>query len=236
MTDSLKMQNVTYKRGMKTILHDVTLTLAPGKIVGLLGENGAGKTTLMRTITGSAKSRGAIAVNGASVEADRKRYVSFSEQLRGFTDNTKLSRIVAFYETVYADFENERFHEIADFLQLDLSLKLAALSKGMKEKLVIALTLARRTTLYLLDEPFSGIDSMSRKKIINSIIQWKPENATMVISDHYVSEIAPILDEIVVVKDQTIYTHRKADEVREEFHIGIEAYYESLYERGNDND
>lgn len=236
MTDSLSMQNVTYKRGMKTILHDVDLTLAPGKIVGLLGENGAGKTTLMRLITGSAKGKGTTMVNGAAAEADRKRYVSFSEQLRGFAGGTKLVKIVAFYETVYGDFEADRFAELADFLQIDTSLKLAALSKGMKEKLVIALTLARRTTLYLLDEPFSGTDSMSRKKIINSIIQWKPENATMVISDHYVSEIAPILDEIVVVKDQTIYTHRKADEVREEFNIGIEAYYESLYERGNDND
>ncbi|MFD1549480.1 ATP-binding cassette domain-containing protein [Levilactobacillus fuyuanensis] len=236
MTDSLSIQNVTYKRGMKTILHDANLTLAPGKIVGLLGENGAGKTTLMRLITGSAKGAGDIMVSGDTAEADRKRHVSFSEQLRGFAGNTKLTRIIAFYETVYEDFEADRFTELATFLQIDTSLKLAALSKGMKEKLVIALTLARRTNLYLLDEPFSGIDSMSRKKIINSIIQWKPENATMVISDHYVSEIAPILDEIVIVKDQTIYAHRQADEVREEFHIGIEAYYESLYERGNDND
>ncbi|WP_341778757.1 ABC transporter ATP-binding protein [Levilactobacillus sp. HBUAS70063] len=236
MTNSLTMQGVTYKRGMKTILHDVDLTLAPGKIVGLLGTNGAGKTTLMRLITGSAKGKGAIAVADHSSEAERKQHVSFSEQLRGFAGNVKLNRIVAFYETIYGDFEAERFADLADFLQIDTELKLAALSKGMKEKLVIALTLARRTDLYLLDEPFSGIDSMSRKKIINSIIQWKPENATMVISDHYVSEIAPILDEIVVVKDQTVYAHRQADEIREEFHIGVEAYYESLYERGNDHD
>lgn len=236
MTDSLSIQNGNYKRGMKTILRDVNLTLAPGKIVGLLGENGAGKTTLMRLITGSAKGKGTIQVNGLASEAERKQAVSFSEQLRGFSGNVKVSRVLAFYETVYGDFEADRFAELADFLQIDTDLKLAALSKGMKEKLVIALTLARRTSLYLLDEPFSGIDSMSRKKIINSIIQWKPENATMVISDHYVSEIAPILDEIVVVKDQTIYAHRQADEIREKFNVGIEAYYESLYERGNDYD
>jgi ABC-2 type transport system ATP-binding protein len=95
---------------------------------------------------------------------------------------------------------------------------------------VIALTLARQTQLYLLDEPFSGIDSMSRKKIISSIIKWKPADATMVISDHYVAEIAPILDEVVIVKDQTIYAHKASDAIREEFGIGIEAYYESLYE------
>lgn len=55
MTNVLAMEQVSYKRNLKTILQGVDLTLATGKIVGLLGENGAGKTTLMRLITGSAK-------------------------------------------------------------------------------------------------------------------------------------------------------------------------------------
>jgi ABC-2 type transport system ATP-binding protein len=102
--------------------------------------------------------------------------------------------------------------------------------------LVISLTLARQASVYLLDEPFSGIDSMSRKKIINSIIQWKPADSLMVISDHYVSEIAPILDEIVVVKDNTIVVHKAADTIREESGQSIEDYYESLYGEADSND
>ncbi len=60
------------------------------------------------------------------------------------------------------------------FLKLDESQRLSALSKGTRKKLVISLTLARQAVFIYLMEPFSGIDSMSRKKIINSIIQWKP--------------------------------------------------------------
>ncbi|WP_341779346.1 ABC transporter ATP-binding protein [Levilactobacillus sp. HBUAS70063] len=230
MTNVLAIQHVGYKHNFKTILHDVDLTLATGKIVGLLGENGAGKTTLMRLLTGSAKGSGTITVCGDTQPAHHRSHVSFTEQLRGFSGNTRVEQVASFYRTVYPDFDGARFEELVTFLQIDTSLKLAALSKGMKEKVIIALTLARQVNLYLLDEPFSGIDSMSRKRIISSIIKWKPDDATMVISDHYVSEIAPILDEIVVVKDQTVAVHKASDAVREEFGLGIADYYESLYE------
>ncbi len=124
---------------------------------------------------------------------------------------------------------------MAGFLQIDEGLRLSALSKGMKEKLVIGLTLSRDTKVYLLDEPFGGIDSMSRKKIIQSIIKWKNDDAIILVSDHYVSEIASILDEVVIIKDRTIYTQKSAEEIRSKYAEGIEQYYESVYE-GNDID
>lgn len=238
MTTALAIKQLTYKRNQKPILTNVSLNVEAGKIVGLLGENGAGKTTLMRLISGLAKTnQGEIITNQTTTNAAAKRAtVSFSDQLNWFPKQSKLQEIVAFYQHAYPDFDYEKYQELANFLQLDPLQKLSALSKGTKEKFVITLTLARQTDIYLLDEPFSGIDSMSRKKIINSIIQWKPEAALMIISDHYVSEIAPILDDIVVIKDQTIAVHRSADSIREEFGIGIEAYYEGLYEGGAVND
>ncbi|PAK59456.1 ABC transporter ATP-binding protein [Lentilactobacillus kefiri] len=236
MTNTIEIKNLNYRKNYRSILEDVNLNIDAGKTVGLLGENGAGKTTLMRLIAGVAKgASGSISIDGKDDVSLKKSFVSFSEQLNGFSSSMRIDKIIRFYEDVYPDFSTEKYNQMAGFLQIDEGLRLSALSKGMKEKLVIGLTLSRDTKVYLLDEPFGGIDSMSRKKIIQSIIKWKNDDAIILVSDHYVSEIASILDEVVIIKDRTIYTQKSAEEIRSKYAEGIEQYYESVYE-GNDID
>jgi len=231
MTDLVKIKNLNYKKNSKTILKNVTLNLNSGKIVGLLGENGAGKTTLMRLIVGiNSLPEGVITVGGAVKKAAIKQNVSMTDQLAGFGKNVKIGDIVRFYENVYPDFSEPKYMEISEFLGLEEGKRLSSLSTGTRGKLVIALTLARETKLYLLDEPLSGIDSMSRKKIISSIIRWKSDDSTIVISDHYVTEVASLLDDVVIIKDQTIYQVSSVEAIQEKYHLGIEDYYEQVYE------
>lgn len=230
MNNLLSVKDLSYKKNQKQILHDVNLNLEKGKIIALLGENGAGKTTLMRIIAGVAKNyKGTISLEGATKEADRKARLSFTDGLTGFSDSTKIKDIVNFYINIFEDFDADQFDQLREFMNLDLDMKLSQLSRGMREKLIIALTFSRKVDLYLLDEPFGGIDAMARKKIINSIILWKAEDATILISDHFVNEIATLLDEVVVIKDRTIFAHESAEEIRSN-HESIEEYYEGLYE------
>lgn len=230
MNNLLSVKDLSYKKNQKQILHDVNLNLEKGKIIALLGENGAGKTTLMRIIAGVAKNyKGTISLEGATKEADRKARLSFTDGLTGFSDSTKIKYIVNFYINIFEDFDADQFDQLREFMKLDLDMKLSQLSRGMREKLIIALTFSRKVDLYLLDEPFGGIDAMARKKIINSIILWKAEDATILISDHFVNEIATLLDEVVVIKDRTIFAHESAEEIRSN-HESIEEYYEGLYE------
>ena len=231
MAEILTIKNLNYKKNNKTILKDINLNIASGKIIGLLGENGAGKTTLMRLIAGiNPLTEGVITVNGQTKKAAIKQNVSFSDQLAGFGKNTKISEVVRFYENVYSDFSKAKYSEVSKYLDVDESKRLSALSTGTRGKLVIALALSRETKLYLLDEPLSGIDSMSRKKIISSIIQWKDDDSTIIISDHYVTEIASLLDDVIIIKDQTVLEIDSVETIQEKYHLGIEEYYEQVYE------
>nr|WP_253268302.1 ABC transporter ATP-binding protein [Lactobacillus helveticus] len=190
MNDLLTVKDLTYRKNQKTILKDANLNLSSGKIVALLGENGAGKTTLMRIIAGVAKNyKGEVNLEGTTKEAARKAKLSFTDGLTGFSDSTKIKDVVKFYATIFQDFDENEFDELRKFMKLDNDMKLSQLSRGMREKLIIALTFARKADLYLLDEPFGGIDAMARKKIINSIILWKDEKATILISDHFVNRV-----------------------------------------------
>ena len=230
MENLLEIRDLTYKKNLKTILDNINLNLQPGKIVALLGENGAGKTTLMRIISGMAKNyHGTVTISGESNVAERKAHLSFTDGLSGFANSTKIKEIVKFYEIIYQDFDQNQFEQLRQFMKLDSEMRLSEMSKGMREKLIIALAFSRKADLYLLDEPFSGIDAMARKKIINSIILWKPEDSTILVSDHFVNEIASMLDEIVIIKDKTIYTHKSTEEIREH-HKSVEDYYEGLYD------
>ncbi len=234
MSNLLEIENLTYRKNLKVILKDINLNLKHGKIVALLGENGAGKTTLMRIIAGINKNfRGMIAIDEVQSVADRKRVISFSDSLSGFKESTKVAKIINFYEYLYDDFDKDKFKQLQKFMRLNEDLRLSEMSKGMREKLIIALTFSRQAELYLLDEPFSGIDAMARKKIISSIILWKADEATILISDHFVNEIASMLDEVVVVKDKTIYCHKSTEEIRES-NQSIEEFYENIYGEGEE--
>ena len=209
---TLEIKGLSYHKNSKTILERVNLTLEAGKIVALVGANGAGKTSLMRVIAGLAK-----------------QYIAMTDSLSAFRDSRKIKDVADFYRLVYPDFDDKQFADILEFMNLNEDERLGSLSKGMKEKLIIALVFSRKAKLYLLDEPFSGVDAMSRRKIIKSMLLWKPEEATLVISDHVLDEIAPVIDEVVLIKKHSVLEQRSAEEIRAE-QESIEEWYEGFYE------
>lgn len=238
MSKVLEINDLNYKKNNKLILKNINLNLDNSKIVGLLGANGAGKTTLMRLISGvKAKNSGTISIAGIDGKTARKSCVSMTYSLDGFRKgigekNTKVKDVVKFYIDIYPDFSFEKYQAMAKYLEIPCDDKLVNLSTGTSEKLVIALALARQVPLYLLDEPLNGVDIMARKKIIKSIIQWKGDDSTIIISSHYVKEISSLLDDVIILKDQTIYQMCSVEDIQTKYHLGIEEYYEKVYEGG----
>ncbi|MCI1632837.1 MAG: ABC transporter ATP-binding protein [Liquorilactobacillus nagelii] len=225
----LNLQHVSYKKLTKTILNDITVEIPLGRLVVLLGENGVGKTTLMRVISDLNKGyQGKISLAGIGDER-RKSLISYSDDLTSFRSKATLSDIIAFYQQGYPDFDLKRVNELLNFMRLDPLQRLGSLSKGNREKLIIALTLARRTKLYLLDEPLSGVDIFSRDKIISSLVKWIDHDSLLIISTHHLSELEQVIDDVLILKDQRLLEYRNVEDIRQNEGLSVEEYYRQTY-------
>lgn len=108
--------------------------------------------------------------------------------------------------------------------------KIGDLSKGNAEKFSLSMTLARRAKLYLLDEPLSGVDLLSREKIIQSLLQWFDEDSTIIITTHQLREIENIIDEVMFLRDGQIILHESLETIKEAKHKDLEGLYREVYE------
>ena len=98
----------------------------------------------------------------------------------------------------------------------------------MKDKVQIAATLARKTEIYLLDEPMTSIDPKARYEMLNTIIENFNLESTLIISTHLISEIEKILDEVIIISDGKVLAHKSVDQIREEKGLSLEEYFREV--------
>ena len=118
-------------------------------------------------------------------------------------------------------------------MNLDKSLKLNKMSKGMKEKLQIAFVMARKVKLYILDEPLGGVDPSTRDFILETILSNFEADASMIISTHLISDVEKILDEVIFINDGKLVLHRNADELRMEENSSIDEIFRRRFKNDN---
>lgn len=224
---SIKNLNMRYRR---KVLDNLDLELDSGQIVGLVGPNGTGKSTLLRILAGLEKTyKGEILINGK--KPDYNTYKEISYQADKFTLDEKLSvrEVVKTYKKFFEDFDEDKFYKLFNEFKLPAGSKVSEMSKGMREKLQIALSLSRKTGIYLLDEPISGVDPSARKAIINIILNNFEEDSLLIISTHLISQIEPLLDRVLFLSEGKIYLNKTVDEIRSENNMGIEEYFTEVF-------
>ena len=225
----IEIKNLTVKYGGKNVLAGMDLNLEKGKIIGLVGENGTGKSTLMRVIAGLEKNySGEVLIDGQKPGGLTNALISYQPDHLPFDDFMTVIDIGNIYERFYDDFDAESYYKMIDSFSIKRSLKIKECSKGMKDKVQIAATLARKTELYLLDEPMTGIDPKARYEMLNTIIENFNSESTLIISTHLISEIEKILDEVIIISDGKVLAHKAVDEIREEKGLSLEEYFREV--------
>ncbi|MBQ5695930.1 MAG: ABC transporter ATP-binding protein [Clostridium sp.] len=230
MEKVLMVNNLYKKIGNKKIIKDLNLSLNKGKVLGILGPNGKGKTTLLNIISGIKKATsGDVLIDGIKVSSETKKSVSFLQERNTLSNWMTIKDAVEFYKDFFQDFNEEKVKELLAFMNLDEKLKIKSLSKGMLEKLHLSLTLSRKAKLYILDEPISGIDIVTREKIIKAIIDNIEEDSSMIITTHYVGELEGIFDEVAFLDEGKIIEINDAEVLREKYGKSIEEIYKYIF-------
>ena len=211
----LEGKNVNKRFGRKEVLKNVNLTIPKGKIIGLLGPNGSGKTTLIKLINGLLEpNSGEILVKGEKVGTESKKIISYLPE-RSYVDfNMKVKELIKYFSDFYDNFDSDKAYKLLDRLNINADDKLTTMSKGMKEKVGLIMVMSRKADLYILDEPIGGVDPATRDYILDTILTNFNEGASIIISTHLIADIEKILDEVIFIKEGTIYLTGDADKLR----------------------
>ena len=113
--------------------------------------------------------------------------------------------------------------------KLERDRRIREMSKGMRDKLQITLTLSRKAKLYLLDEPIGGVDPAAKQGVLDGILDGFDPEATLIISTHMVRDIEPIIDTAVMIGDGKVMIQDEADALREKYNTDLEAIFREVY-------
>lgn len=221
---------LTKRYGSKTALNGVNLQLKRGRIVGLLGPNGSGKTTLIKLLCGLIQpTEGDIAIGGMPVGPATKALVSYLPDRMYFADWMKASDLLDLFNDFYSDFDRNKATAMCQSLGVVPSQRLKTMSKGTKEKVQLVLVMARKASLYLLDEPIAGVDPAARDYILNTILTNYNEEGCVMISTHLISDIEQVLDEAIFLKEGQVVLHDSVDAIREREGRSVDALFREVF-------
>ncbi|MGV9865413.1 ABC transporter ATP-binding protein [Rhodococcus koreensis] len=183
--DVLRARSVTRKFGDFTAVDSMSMTVAPGEVVGLLGANGAGKTTLIRMLLGLlAATEGAVELLGGPPDRTRRARMGYVPQNLGLYRDLTVEENLAFSAEAYgvpAPDVPAELHDARNTLVRELAL-------GSQRQVAFVVALAHEPDVLVLDEPTSGVDALSRARLWDTIRQQADNGVGVLVTTHYMEE------------------------------------------------
>lgn len=227
----MRLQTVSFKYNRKTIIERISFDVPKGQIIGLIGENGCGKSTLLKLMAGVlAPSDGEITLHGQKVTRRLASNISYQPDIDLFYEKLTGEEVFNMYASQFDDFSVEKAREVAQFLEVPTGVKLGKLSKGNRGRIKMATFIARDVDIYLMDEPFAGLDPLAREALMKAMIKFiDTEHCSVVLSTHEVSEVEQILDQVILLKDGHIRAMENLEDIRDERGEDAVGWMKNLY-------
>ena len=218
----LQVKNLNKSFGSKQVLFDINFKADNGKILGLIGKNGSGKTTLFHSILKFVKYQGEITIDNHSFSSRDYNSVGYLPEERSLMPKLTVLDQVSFLASLKGMKKDTVKHDLQDWMQkLEVkgktTDKIKSLSKGNQQKIQLIATLIHQPNLIILDEPFSGLDPVNVEIIKNVILQEKRRGATIIFSDHDMSNVEELCDDVVMINNGHLVLNGMVNEVRNNF-------------------
>ncbi len=202
----LKVENVTKYYGDIKAVDDLSFTIEPGEIFGLLGVNGAGKTTTFRMIMGLLEpNKGSITINDKKIDYRLVEKIGFLTEERSLLTKLTVKEQVIYYGTLKGmkekdilkklDYWLDRFG-VSDYKDR----KIKELSKGNQQKIQFITAIIHEPDLLVLDEPFTGLDPINVESFMSVIREFKQKGKMIIFSSHRMEHVELFCEKLVILK------------------------------------
>jgi len=204
---AIEVEGISKKYGEVEALKNVSFSVNPGEMFGLIGPDGSGKTTMFRILTTLIRpNSGNATVDGLDIVKDYKEIrnrVGYMPGRFSLYQDMTVEENLKFFATVFNTTIEENYYLIKDiYQQIEPFKKRRAgkLSGGMKQKLALSCALIHKPTVLFLDEPTTGVDPVSRKEFWEMLKRLKTQGITILVSTPYMDE-AVLCDRIALIQD-----------------------------------
>lgn len=226
----IELKNVSKRYKQTEALKNISLSLKPGQIVGILGPNGSGKTTLIKILNGLLRDySGEVLIDNQSVGVHSKSLISYLPDQTYLADWMNGEKAIDLFKDMYSDFDETRMRDLMAKLKLDSKQSIKTMSKGMKERFQLALVMSRNAKIYILDEPIGGVDPAARELILNTILDNYASDSLVIISTHIISEIEQIFDTVVFLKEGEVVLCDDVDQIRSSYNKSIDELFKEVF-------
>ena len=236
----IKIENVTkVYGGTKTAVDNLSLDIEDGQILAYIGPNGAGKSTTLKMLTGILSlTKGSISINGYDIE---KQPLEAKKQFGFVPDNPDmflrlkgieyLNFMADIYDVPEKD-RNQRIEKYAEKFQMKEALndKILSYSHGMRQKIVIMGALVHNPSVWILDEPLTGLDPKSAFELKEMMKEHAAQGKTVIFSTHVLDVAEKLCDKVAVINKGTLIFNGTLEQLKKQYTGSLEEIFLSMVE------
>ena len=218
----IQVERLTKKFQTHTALNQISVSVQPGSVFGLVGSNGAGKSTLLRTIAGIYKpDSGTVAIDGTPIfeHPSVKNDIFFISDFPYFIPQSNMKEMAKFYASMYSNWSHERYRELCHLFPIEEKMKISSMSKGMQRQVALICALSTQPKVLLMDEIFDGLDPVMRQLLKKLLAREVSErNITVMIASHNLRELEDVCDHVGLLHQGGVVFEQELDGLKLNLH------------------